>query len=258
MFQTIFTQKTNNRFYIQLNRPEVFNALNSTLLKELTIAFEQCKDDSEIRVVIISGGNGKAFCSGADLKEGLGDSNLGNVLKDRYNPLINAMQSLPKPIICKLDGVAAGAGMSLALATDMIIADKNTYMSELFVGIGLMPDAGSMYFLPRLIGYTKAFDLCSTGRKVFMEEAVNIGLVSKAVETEKLDEEVEKIAEYYAHAATKSIGQMKLVLHKSYSSDLNQVLEMEATGQTQCGYSEDFAEGVMAFLQKRPANFKGK
>jgi 2-(1,2-epoxy-1,2-dihydrophenyl)acetyl-CoA isomerase len=180
------------------------------------------------------------------------------VLKATYNPLITGMRTLEKPIICKLNGMAAGAGMSLALACDVIIADKNTYMTELFVGIGLLPDAGSMYFLPRMIGSLKTFELCSTGRKVFMPEAEQIGLINKAVEPEVLTEEVEKMANLYAKSATKSIGLMKNILNKSFENNLEEVLNLEAEGQTKCGYSHDFAEGVMAFLQKREANFQGK
>jgi 2-(1,2-epoxy-1,2-dihydrophenyl)acetyl-CoA isomerase len=148
--------------------------------------------------------------------------------------------------------------MSLVLACDVIIAADDAYFTELFVGIGLMPDAGSMFFLPRLVGPLKAFELCSTGRKVFMEEAVQIGLASKAVAREQLDAEVEALADVYTKAATKSIGIMKQVLNQSFNRSLESVLNLEAEGQTICGHTADFAEGVMAFIQKRPAKFKGK
>lgn len=258
MFETLIFDIKDGKCSITLNRPEVFNALNNKLLTELNEAIQLCKNDDSVRVVIIAGGNGKAFCSGADLKSGITDPNLGKVLKATYNPLIMGMKTLEKPIICKLDGMAAGAGMSLALACDVIIADKNTYMTELFVGIGLLPDAGSMYFLPRMIGTLKAFELCSTGRKIFMEEAMQLGLVNRIVETEDLNQEVENLANSYAKAATKSIGLMKNILNKSLNSDLETVLNLEAEGQTKCGFSNDFVEGVMAFLQKREPNFQGK
>lgn len=228
------------------------------MLGELSQAIQQCGEDEDIRVVILSGGNDKAFSSGADLKEGLADTNLGNVLKTVYNPLILGMRTLQKPIICKMNGLAAGAGMSLALACDVIIAADDAYFTELFVGIGLMPDAGSMFFLPRMVGQLKAFELFSTGRKVFMEEAVQIGLASKTVAKDKLDDEVEALADMYAQSATKSIGIMKQVLNQSFNKSLEGVLRLESEGQTICGHSEDFAEGVMAFIQKRPAEFKGK
>ncbi|HLO43102.1 MAG TPA: enoyl-CoA hydratase-related protein [Leadbetterella sp.] len=258
MFETLIFDIKDGKCYITMNRPEVFNALNNKLLTELNEAIQLCKNDDSVRVVILAGGNGKAFCSGADLKSGITDPNLGNVLKATYNPLIMGMKTLEKPIICKLDGMAAGAGMSLSLACDVIIADKNTYMTELFVGIGLLPDAGSMYFLPRMIGTLKAFELCSTGRKIFMEEAMQLGLVNKVAETEVLNQEVENLANFYAKAATKSIGLMKNILNKSLNSDLETVLNLEAEGQTKCGFSNDFVEGVMAFLQKREPNFQGK
>jgi 2-(1,2-epoxy-1,2-dihydrophenyl)acetyl-CoA isomerase len=131
-------------------------------------------------------------------------------------------------------------------------------LSELFVGIGLLPDAGSMYFLPRMIGTLKTFELCSTGRKVFMDEALQLGLVNKTVDSAFLEEEVEKMADFYAKAATKSIGLMKNILNKSFENNLEGVLNLEAEGQTQCGFSNDFIEGVMAFLQKREPDFQGK
>ena len=258
MFETLIYEIKENKCRITLNRPEVFNALNNKLLTELNEAFNLCGSDESVRVVVLSGGDGKAFCSGADLKSGITDPNLGKVLKTTYNPLITNMRTLKKPIICKLNGMAAGAGMSLALACDMIIADKNTYLSELFVGIGLLPDAGSMYFLPRMIGSLKTFELCSTGRKVFMDEALQLGLVNKTVDSAFLEEEVEKMANFYATAATKSIGLMKNILNKSFENNLEGVLNLEAEGQTQCGFSNDFVEGVMAFLQKREPNFQGK
>ena len=258
MFETILFEKKDAKAYITLNRPETFNALSKKLILELTEAINLCKNDESVRVVILSGGDGKAFCSGADLKEGLSDPNLGKVLQATYNPLIIGMRTLEKPIICKLNGVAAGAGMSLALACDVILADKNTYLTELFVGIGLLPDAGSMYFLPRMIGTQKTFELCSTGRKVFMDEAVQLRLVNNAYETEVLNEEVEKLADIYAKSATKSIGLMKNILNQTFENNLEGVLNLEAEGQTKCGFSNDFAEGVMSFLQKREPQFKGK
>ncbi len=258
MYNTILFEKRERKACITLNRPETYNALSREMLTELTRAVQECGQDEEIRVVIISGGKDKAFSSGADLKEGLADTRLGNVLKATYNPLILALRGLNKPVICSMNGLAAGAGMSLALACDVIIAADDAYFTELFVGIGLIPDAGSMFFLPRLVGPMKAFELCSTGRKVYMEEAVRIGLATKAVPGEQLEREVEAWADTYAAAATRSIGIMKQVLNQSFNKNLEEVLNLEAEGQTICGQTEDFSEGVMAFLAKRPAVFKGK
>lgn len=258
MFETIIFEKNEGKASIVLNRPKVYNALNEQLLLELQDAFKQCENDKTLRVVTLSGGSSPAFCSGADLKAGLTEFNLGKTLEKNYNPLILSMRNLKVPIICKLNGIAAGAGLSIALACDLIIAEENAYMSELFVGIGLIPDAGSMYFLPRMVGYQKAFEMCSTGRKVYMKEAQEIGLVAKVVPAAELDATVESLEQLFAASATKSIGEMKAILNKSYQSSLEEVLALEAEGQTKCGFSEDFAEGAMAFIQKRTPVFKGK
>jgi 2-(1,2-epoxy-1,2-dihydrophenyl)acetyl-CoA isomerase len=260
MYDNIIYEVSEGVVTIVLNRPQVFNALSSELIKEITQAFEIANQDGAIRVIVLTGTGDKAFCSGADLKAGLdkGLTSLGDSLRENYNPMIRAIRNAEKPVICRLNGIAAGAGMSLALACDVIIANKDAYMSELFVGIGLMPDAGSMFFLPRIIGMQKAFELCSTGRKVYMEEALSLGLVSKAVAYEELDASVEELVAVYRTSATKSIGFMKRVLNQSLNSNLDEILEQEAIHQDLLGKTHDFAEGVMAFLQKRKAVFKGK
>jgi 2-(1,2-epoxy-1,2-dihydrophenyl)acetyl-CoA isomerase len=260
MYDNIVYEVSESVAKITLNRPQVFNALSTELIKELTIAIEIAGQDESIRVIVLTGTGDKAFCSGADLKAGLdkGLMSLGESLRENYNPMIQAIRNAEKPIICRMNGIAAGAGMSLALACDVIIANQDAYMSELFVGIGLMPDAGSMFFLPRIIGIQKAFELCSTGRKVYMEEAISLGIVTKAVAYEELDAAVEELVAVYKNSATRSIGLMKKVLNQSLNSNLNEILEQEAVNQELLGKTYDFAEGVMAFLQKRKAVFKGK
>ncbi|MFT5886638.1 MAG: 2-(1,2-epoxy-1,2-dihydrophenyl)acetyl-CoA isomerase [Arcticibacterium sp.] len=244
---------------ITLNRPEVFNALHGGILKEIAHAVDLASKNEAVRAILLTGTGEKAFCSGADLKDGgaMTGKPLGEILNENYEPVIFGIRNCPKPVVCKLNGVAAGAGMSLALACDIIIADESTYMTELFVGIGLLPDAGSMFFLPRMVGIQKAFEIFSTGRKVYMEEAVSLGLVTKAVPASELDAVVNELLDYYASAPTFAIGEMKKILNKTYESSFEDVLKMEADGQTQCGLSNDFGEGVMGFLQKRTPKFKG-
>jgi 2-(1,2-epoxy-1,2-dihydrophenyl)acetyl-CoA isomerase len=259
-YEHILVKEKEGLLTITLHRPQVYNALNAGILKELATAIAECSSNDNIRAVLLTGSGDKAFCSGADLKEAVGMEvkPLGDSLRENYEPVILGLRNCPKPVICKLNGVAAGAGMSLALACDLIIADENTYMTELFVGIGLMPDAGSMFFLPRIVGVQKAFEIFCTGRKIYMKEALELGLVTKAVPNSALDSTVNELLEYYLTAPTFAIAQMKKVLNASYQSSLTEVLSLEAEGQTQCGFSNDFGEGVMAFLSKRKPNFKGK
>lgn len=260
MYENLILEISDGVSTITLNRPQVYNALSSVLINEITQAVEVSSTDTSVRVIVITGVGDKAFCSGADLKAGMdgGMSSLGDSLRENYNPMIRAIRNAEKPVVCRMNGIAAGAGMSLALACDLIIANKDAYMTELFVGIGLMPDAGSMYFLPRIVGIQKAFELCSTGRKIYMEEALNLGLVTKIVPYETLNEAVNELTDYYKTAPTKSIGLMKKVLNQSFSSSIEDILEHEANNQDILGKTHDFAEGVMAFLQKRKPNFKGK
>ena len=260
MYENLILEISEGVATIKLNRPQVYNALSTTLINEITKAVETSSADSEVRIIIITGVGDKAFCSGADLKAGMdgGLTSLGDSLRNNYNPMIRAIRNAEKPVICRMNGIAAGAGMSLALACDLIIANKDAYMSELFVGIGLMPDAGSMYFLPRIVGIQKAFELCSTGRKIYMEEALKIGLITKMVAYEALDEALNEFIDYYKTAPTKSIGLMKKVLNQSFNSTIEDILECEAKNQDILGKTHDFSEGVMAFLQKRKPSFKGK
>lgn len=244
---------------IILNRPQVYNALNTGLLQEITAAVTAAATDSTIRVVVITGAGDKAFCSGADLKEGMSDNNnLGDSLRQYYNPMILAIRSIPKPVICRLNGVAAGAGCSLALACDMVIAAENAYLSQIFINIGLMPDAGSTFFLPRLVGMQRAFEIASTGRKVTATEAAQLGLITKVVKASELDIEICEVITYYRNAPTQAIGAMKKALNQSIYSNLDEMLELEAESQEKLSHTYDAGEGIMAFLQKRKAKYRGK
>lgn len=244
---------------LSLNRPEVYNALNDEITYELQDAWKQIAKDDLVRVVVLTG-EGKAFCSGQDLKAGAGQEKRSfmDSLHKRYNPIIKAMRNLPKPIICRLNGVAAGAGCSMALACDMIVAVEEATLIEVFINIGLVPDSGSSYFLPRLIGTAKAFELCTMGSRVKAKEALELGLINRVSSADQLDATVKEYTDYFAKAPTRSIGLIKKMLNKSSTSSLEEMLDYEAYCQETAGATHDYKEGVAAFLEKRKPNFVGK
>lgn len=259
VFKFLLYRQENGVATISLNRPEVYNALNDEITYELQDALKAVAKDDTVRVVVVTG-EGKAFCSGQDLKASSGQENRSflDSLHKRYNPIIRAIRNLPKPVICRLNGVAAGAGCSLALSCDVVVASEEATLIEVFINIGLVPDSGSSYFLPRLVGTAKAFELCTMGNRVKAKEAVEMGLITKAVAADKLDAAVKEYSGYYACAPTKAIGLIKKMLNKSTTSTLEEMLEYEAYCQEIAGGSEDYKEGVKAFLEKRKAEFKGK
>lgn len=259
MYQHLIFENTDGIVRIVLNRPQVYHALSPDLINEITIAIKSAASDDSVRVIMLTGSGDKAFCSGADLKD-VSDSekSAGEILREYYNPMIQAIRTIPKPVICKLNGLAVGAGCSLALACDLVIAREDTYLSLLFVQIGLMPDAGATFFLPRLVGAARAFEIASTGRKVFAPEAASIGLISKSVPASELDEAVEKAALHYRSAATKAIGAMKLVMNQSFHSDLAQMQDLELINQEKLFQTADLREGISAFLQKKAPDFQGR
>lgn len=258
-FKFLLYRLDNGVATISLNRPDVYNALNDEITFELQDAFKAVAKDENVRVVVLTG-EGKAFCSGQDLKASSGQEKRSflDSLHKRYNPIIRAIRSLPKPVICRLNGVAAGAGCSLALSCDLIVAAEEATLIEVFINIGLVPDSGSSFFLPRLVGMAKAFELCSMGTRVKAKEAVEIGLITKAVAADQLDAAVKEYTDYYANAPTKAIGLIKKMLNKAATSSLDEMLDYEAYCQEIAGSSEDYKEGVKAFLEKRKAAFKGK
>ncbi len=257
-FKTLQYENINGITTITLNRPDRFNAFNNEMSYELQDALKVVKRDDNCRVVVLTG-SGKAFCSGQDLKDIAGEKrNLSESLYKRYNPIIKAMRELEKPIICKQNGVAAGAGCSLVLACDFIVADERASLIEVFVNVGLVLDSGSSYFLPRVVGTNRAFELATMGSKVSSTQAVSWGMINRSVPTEELDAEVQKVAEYYAAAPTKAIGMMKRMLNKSTTANLDEMLQYEAYSQEIAGNSADYKEGVAAFNEKRKPVFQGK
>ncbi|MDH3710824.1 MAG: enoyl-CoA hydratase-related protein [Cyclobacteriaceae bacterium] len=243
---------------ITMNRPEVYNAFNDGLTYELQGALKAAKKDKEVRVIVITG-SGKAFSSGQDLKDHAAHEGrpFSESLHKRYNPIIKSLRKIPKPVICRLNGVAAGAGCSLALACDIILAAEEAILIEVFVNIGLVLDSGSSYFLPRVLGYNRAFEISTMGTKVTANQALDWGMVNAVVPLEELDQLVKKYTDYYVQAPTKAIGMMKRMLNKSYGSSLKEVLQFEAYYQDKAGATKDHKEGVTAFSEKRSPQFKG-
>lgn len=239
---------------ITLSRPEVYNALNAQLHRELMAALRQAERDAAIRCVLITG-TGKAFCSGQDLREfadvGRG-LDIGARLRESYNPLVMAMRRMGKPIVAAVNGPAAGAGMSLALACDFRVAAESARFSAAFVNIGLIPDCGMVYFLPRLIGHARALEMCLTGAQVDAATALAWGLVSRVAPDAEFPEAARAFAEALADRPAAAVGMIKRALEMSQYSDLPQVLEYEAEAQVVAGAHPDFLEGVAAFREKRP------
>jgi len=243
---------------LTLNRPHVLNAITPELLDQLGDALRSAGDDEGVRAVIITG-NGRGFCSGQDLRYAAehGGLNVATVLRDHYAPAIRLMRSLEKPIIAAVNGVAAGAGFSLALAADFRIAAESATFLQAFVRIGLIPDMGSTYFLPRLIGMARATELAMLGDSVSAPRALEFGIVHQVVPDDSLLEAARTLAARLANGP-RSIGLIKRALEPSLGNDLNAQLTVEENTQTEAVGTADFLEGVTAFLQKRSPHFTGQ
>jgi 2-(1,2-epoxy-1,2-dihydrophenyl)acetyl-CoA isomerase len=259
MYETILYERTDAVLKITLNRPDRYNAFNQQMHTELADAFKNAAKDDAVRCVILTGA-GKAFCSGQDLKEVKDNPNrnLADSLRNNYNPLILKIRKLEKPVLCALNGVAAGAGMSLALACDLRIASEQASMLQAFINIGLIPDSGSTWILPKLLGYHKAFEICSTGRTIKADEALRLNLIDEIVEHDKLESFTTELAKKYADAPTKALGALKRLLNKGMAATLEETLDYEAYLQEICSKTDDYKEGVAAFNEKRKAQFKGR
>ncbi|MDQ3256651.1 MAG: enoyl-CoA hydratase, partial [Acidobacteriota bacterium] len=239
---------------ITINRPERRNAVDTETMELLTEEFRRAGADHATRVVVFTGA-GESFCAGADLAamsaEEIAAFDTTAHLRAYMNPLVLQMRSLPVPVIARVDGAAVGAGCNYALASDLIIASTRATFAELFIRIGLMPDGGGTYFLPRLVGYHKAFELMATGDALSADEAHALGIVNRVVGTEELDATVDALARRLAEAPRLALSAMKAGLNHAASSDLAAALDFEAVHQNACLHSPDFLEGVTAFMQKR-------
>lgn len=260
-YETLLVTTTGGICTIVLNRPDVYNAVNEQMKRELNDAMKAAEKDPTARVVVVRGAGEKAFCSGQDLKEHSGKEgrrSLKESLETMYNPLIRKMRTMEKPIIGMINGVAAGAGMSIALACDMRIMADSARLIEVFVRIGLVPDSGSHWFLPRLVGMAKAFEYAALGQDISAVEAERVGLVNKVVPAADLEKTTMELAAQFAKAPTRAIGLIKRTLNRAMTTDLDTLLEYEAVIQEIASRTEDHREGVTAFLEKRAVQFKGK
>ncbi|HEY1863630.1 MAG TPA: 2-(1,2-epoxy-1,2-dihydrophenyl)acetyl-CoA isomerase PaaG [Roseiarcus sp.] len=247
---------------LTLNRPERLNALNAALIEALSAEIQRARTDPECRAVLITGA-GRGFCAGADLANRAfapGDArpDLGQALEKGLNPIIRGIRNLPKPVVCAVNGPAAGAGANIALACDIVLGAKSAQFLQAFARIGLIPDAGGTFVLPRLIGDARARALMMLAEPIGAERAEAIGMIYRAVADEDLMGEARTIAERLAAGPTNALGLMKRVLAASPTNSLDAQLDLERDLQREAGAGDEYLEGVRAFLDKRPANFRGK
>ncbi len=245
---------------ITLNRPEVFNSFNREMALLFQNTLDQCQNNNEVRAIVITG-NGKAFCAGQDLKE-VTDPSLNpgfkKILEEHYNPIVLRIRQINKPIIAAVNGVAAGAGANIALACDIVVASDKAGFIQAFSKIGLVPDSGGTFFLPRLIGFQRASALMMTGDKVNAQEAQQMGMIYKVFPSEEFEEKIKEIAQNLAQMPTQALGFIKEMLNKSQTNTLEQQLDLESKLQIESAQSQDYQEGVNAFVAKRKPKFIGR
>ncbi|MCA1833628.1 MAG: enoyl-CoA hydratase-related protein [Actinomycetota bacterium] len=248
---------------ITMNRPDVLNALDVTLATEMAKAIAEAGGDPAVRAVVITGA-GRGFCAGADLGQledayRSGQSGpIGDILRDRYNPMVLPITQLDKPVIAAVNGVAAGAGASIAFACDFRIASDKAKFFQAFIKIGLIPDCGANYFLPRLVGMAKALELAMLGDVITAETALEYGLVTKVVSADTLIDETQTFAEQLASGPSRAFGATRRSMMFGAVNDLEQTMDYEADAQHELAQSGDHKEGVLAFLEKRTPNFQGR
>ena len=249
----------NSVAWIYLNRPEVFNSFNREMALLFQSTLDNCANDEKVRAIVITG-NGKAFCAGQDLKE-VTDTELNpgfrKILDEHYNPIIQKIRTIEKPIVAAVNGVAAGAGANIALACDVVVASESSSFIQAFSKIGLIPDSAGTFFLPRLIGFQKASALMMLGDKVTSQDALQMGMIFKIYPTGLFEEEVMSLASTLAQMPTKAIGLTKRLLNQSMTNNLEQQMALESDLQIEASSSNDYKEGVTAFVEKRIPEFKG-
>lgn len=259
MPETITVEIKDAVLTVVLNRPDVLNAVNDQMTRDLQDALRQAERDDAVRCLVLTGA-GRGFCSGQDLRDraGVGTVSYGESLRARYNPVISRLRALEKPVIAAVNGVAAGAGCSLALAADLRIASERASFIEIFSKVGLVPDSGSTYFLTRLVGLGKALELAYTADTVDAQEALRLGLVNRVVPHDALMPQTMELAGRLAAGPTKGYGLTKRGITYAMRSTLDEALDYEAHLQEIAGRTADHREGVTAFLEKRQPNFEGR
>ena len=257
----ILTDLKDSTLFITLNRFEKYNSFTEPMALELQKALNEAKSD-DVRCVTLKA-NGKAFCAGQDLPEVMERAkeknySLADTVETSYNPVIKAIRNLEKPVVCAVQGTAAGAGANIAFACDIVIASNQAIFIQAFSKIGLIPDSGGTWFLPRLAGMARTNALYLLDEKLTAEKAVEYGLIYKTVDHDNLDDEIEKIASHLSKMPTKGFGLYKKAINFSFNHTLEEQLSLEADLQAEAGKTEDYKEGVEAFLGKRKPVFKGK
>lgn len=261
-YETILLEISNGAARLTLNRPDRLNSFNIQMHEEVQAALDEIENDKSVRTLLLTGA-GRGFCAGQDLSDRAvapgGDAvDLGESVEKRYNPLIRRLTSLPMPVVCAVNGVAAGAGASIAFACDIVLAAKSAKFVMSFANIGLVPDSGGSWALPRLAGQARALGLALTGDPLPAETAANWGLIWKCVEDEALAGETDTIIGKFAAAPTRGLAETKKLIRTAFTRPLDEQLDLERDQMRELGRSDDYREGVDAFMNKRKPEFRGR
>jgi len=261
-YETLLFDVANGAARLTLNRPDRLNSFTVQMHSEVADALSKVESDASVRALLLTGA-GRGFCAGQDLSDravapGADGLDLGESLENRYNPLIKRIVNLPKPVVCAVNGVAAGAGANIAFAADIVLAAKSAKFIQSFSNIGLVPDSGGTWILPRLAGHARAMGLALTGEALSAEKAEQWGIIWRAVEDAELQAEADKLIAKLAMGPTKGLAAIKMAMRKGWDADLNAQLDLERDLQRELGRSADYKEGVAAFGEKRAPKFTGQ
>lgn len=256
-FETLLVEKKGKVLTITLHRPKAYNAFTEQMNREIVKALRAATKDERVTCIVITG-SGKAFCSGQDLAGVDENTNHASFLRERYHPMLQALKETPKPVIAAINGTAAGAGMGLAFACDFRLMKHNAKLVSAFMNIGLIPDSGFLYMLPRLVGYGKALEIAALGKPLLAEESLKLGIVTEVIDEDEWDVKVEEFAERVANLPTKAFSLIKRYMLDSMHTEYETFLEQESFAQRIAGLTEDHQEGLRAFVEKRKPNFTGR